>query len=390
MLTDEAGTASNIKSRVNRLSVLGAITSTQQKLKQYARVPPNGLVVYCGEVLNEQGKPKKLAMGFEPFKPINTSLYMCDNRFHTEALGTLLESDDTFGFIVMDGSQTLFGTLCGNNRVIKQIISVDLPKKHGRGGQSALRFARLRLEKRHNYLRKVAELATGHFITNDVPNIKGMVLAGLSLFKNDLSKSDLFDGRLSKIVVAIVDVAYGGENGFTQAIALAGEALADVRFVAERKLLTKMFEEIDKDSGKYCYGVRDTFDALDQGAVETLIVWEDLDLVRVALRHPDTDKESVIYVTPKQRETSETFDKLLTAPDGATYQIEEEGSLTEWLAENYRSYGTKLEFVSSFSEEGSQFCRGFGGFGGLLRYKLEFFDHDNYREVSSDEESDFI
>ncbi len=34
-------------------------------------------------------------------------------------------------------------------------FSVDLPKKHGRGGQSALRFARLRLEKRHNYVRKV-------------------------------------------------------------------------------------------------------------------------------------------------------------------------------------------------------------------------------------------
>ncbi len=38
-------------------------------------------------------------------------------------------------------------------------MSVDLPKKHGRGGQSALRFARLRMEKRHNYVRKVAELA---------------------------------------------------------------------------------------------------------------------------------------------------------------------------------------------------------------------------------------
>lgn len=36
---------------------------------------------------------------------------------------------------------------------------MDLPKKHGRGGQSALRFARLRMEKRHNYVRKVAELA---------------------------------------------------------------------------------------------------------------------------------------------------------------------------------------------------------------------------------------
>ncbi|GMF02642.1 unnamed protein product [[Candida] boidinii] len=111
MLVDEYGTASNIKSRVNRLSVLSAITSTQQKLKLYNRVPPNGLVIYCGEVLTDEGKEKKLTIGFEPFKPINTSLYLCDNKFHTEALSELLESDDKFGFIVMDGNGALFGTL---------------------------------------------------------------------------------------------------------------------------------------------------------------------------------------------------------------------------------------------------------------------------------------
>jgi peptide subunit release factor 1 (eRF1) len=40
MLGDEFGTASNIKNRVNRQSVLGAITSAQQRLKLYNRVPP--------------------------------------------------------------------------------------------------------------------------------------------------------------------------------------------------------------------------------------------------------------------------------------------------------------------------------------------------------------
>jgi peptide chain release factor subunit 1 len=52
LLAEEYGTASNIKSRVNRLSVLGAITSTQQRLKLYNKVPPNGLVVFCGYVSN--------------------------------------------------------------------------------------------------------------------------------------------------------------------------------------------------------------------------------------------------------------------------------------------------------------------------------------------------
>lgn len=53
MLTEEYGTASCIKSRVNRLSVLSAITSTQQRLKKYNRTPPNGLIIFCGEVLTE-------------------------------------------------------------------------------------------------------------------------------------------------------------------------------------------------------------------------------------------------------------------------------------------------------------------------------------------------
>lgn len=84
MLADELGTATNIKSRVNRLSVLGAITSVQQRLKLYNKVPPNGLVLYCGTIMTAENKEKKVSIDFEPFKPINTSLYLCDNKFHTE------------------------------------------------------------------------------------------------------------------------------------------------------------------------------------------------------------------------------------------------------------------------------------------------------------------
>lgn len=212
MLANEYGTASNIKSRVNRQSVLAAITSTQQRLKLYSKVPPNGLIVYCGTVLTEDGKEKKVNVDFEPHRPINTSLYLCDNKFHTEALGELLEADNKYGFIVMDGSGSLFGTLCGNNREVLHKVSVDLPKKHGRGGQSALRFARLRMEKRHNYVRKVAELAVQFFITNDRPNVTGLVLAGSADFKTELSQSDMFDPRLQAVILAIVDVSYGASG----------------------------------------------------------------------------------------------------------------------------------------------------------------------------------
>merc|ERR1712149_134587 len=267
MLADELGTASNIKSRVNRQSVLSAITSTQQRLKLYNKVPPNGLVIYCGEILTQEGKERKVNIDFEPFKPINTSLYLCDNKFHTEALAELLADDNKFGFIVMDGNGALFGTLSGNTRDVLHKFTVDLPKKHGRGGQSALRFARLRMEKRHNYVRKVAEVAVQLFISNDKPNCSGLILAGSADFKTELSQSDMFDPRLQAVIIKIVDVSYGGENGLNQAIELAADALANVKLMKEKKLLQKYFDQIAQDTGCFCFMVDDTLKGLEMGAV---------------------------------------------------------------------------------------------------------------------------
>ena len=98
-----------------------------------------------------------------------------------------------------------------------------------------MRFARLRLEKRHNYVRKVAETATQMFISHDKVNVQGIVLAGSADFKNDLAQSDIFDQRLVAKVLKTVDVSYGGENGFNQAIELSSETLQNVKFVQERR-----------------------------------------------------------------------------------------------------------------------------------------------------------
>eukprot|EP00743_Colponemidia_sp_Colp-15_P000951 GILK01001050.1.p1 GENE.GILK01001050.1~~GILK01001050.1.p1 ORF type:complete len:466 (-),score=110.28 GILK01001050.1:151-1461(-) len=386
MLGDEYGTAANIKNRVNRLSVLGAITSTQQRLKLYNKTPPNGLVIYCGTIMTDENKEKKVNIDFEPFKPINTSLYLCDNKFHTEALKELLESDDKFGFIVIDGNGSLFGTVQGNSREIVHKMSVDLPKKHGRGGQSALRFARLRMEKRHNYLRRVAELATQFFISTDRPNIRGLVLAGSADFKTELSQSDMFDQRLVPIIVKIVDVSYGGENGFNQAIELAADALANVKFIQEKKLITKYFEEVAQDTGKYVFGVEDTLRGLDMGAVELLIVWENLDVNRYVLKNTATNEEKVLHLNKEQEKDSSLFRDEATGTD---LEVQEKMSLTEWLVNNYKRFGATLEFVTNKSQEGSQFCKGFGGIGGILRYRVDFLamDANDVDEVDDDEDS---
>lgn len=373
LLAEEFGTASNIKSRVNRLSVLSAITSTQQRLKLYNRTPPNGLVVYCGTVVTDDGKEKKVSIDFEPFKPINTSLYLCDNKFHVEALKELLESDDQFGFIIMDGNGALFGVVQGSTREVLHRFAVDLPKKHGRGGQSALRFARLRLEKRHHYVRKVAETAVSLFVTNDKVNVLGLVLAGSADFKNDLAQSDIFDPRLAAKIVKIVDVSYGGDNGFNQAIELAADALSNVKFIQEKRLITRFFEEVAQDTGKYVFGIQETLQALEMGAVELLIVWEGLDIQRITLRHPTTNKDTILFLTPGQEKDDKWFKDAET---GVELEPIEKMQLTEWLVSHYKNYGAALEFITNRSQEGSQYEKGFGGFGGILRYKVDFQDYD--------------
>jgi len=381
MLTEEYGTAANIKSRVTRLSVLSALTSTQNKLKQYTKVPTNGLVIFCGTILTDEGKEKRINVAFEPHRPINTSLYYCDNKFHVDDLKELLESDEKFGFIVIDGSGCLFATLSGNTREVLTKFLVDLPKKHGRGGQSALRFARLRMEKRHNYVHKVAEIATQLFIKNDVPNITGLILAGLADFKNDLNNSDLFDPRLKKIVVQVVDTSYGFENGFNQAIELSEETLRNTKFIQEKKLISRFFDEIAQDSGKVCYGLSETFYALENGAIDTLIIWENLEIFRVVVAK-GTD-EKVLYLTQAQIEES----SYLKDEDGRDLESKENDLLVDWLAENYRKFNISLQFVTDKSQEGAQFVQGFGGVGGVLRYVFDFSSMTVYN-VNNDNNED--
>lgn len=378
MLSDEYGTASNIKSRVNRQSVLSAITSTQQRLKLYPKVPPNGLVIYCGTIMTDQNKEREVLVDFEPFKPINTSLYLCDNKFHTEALAGLLESDEKFGFIVMDGNGALFGLLTGNTRTVLHKFSVDLPKKHGRGGQSALRFARLRLEKRHNFVRKVAEIAVTQFIPDGQKvNVTGLILAGSADFKTDLFNSELFDQRLKAKVLKTVDVSYGGENGFNQAIDLASETLGNVKFIQEKKLVQRYFDEISKDTNKYCFGVADTMLACQQGAVEILIVWENMEHVRVDLENPQTG-EHIIKILSKQEMAD--MSNFVDKDSGVELETREQESFVDWLAAHYKDFGTQLEFITDRSQEGAQFVQGFGGIGGLMRYEVNFEVYDEPEE----------
>jgi len=180
--------------------------------------------------------------------------------------------------------------------------------------------------------------------------------------------------------------------------------LANVKFVQEKKLIQKYFDEISQDSGKYCFGIVDTLKALELGSVETLIVWENLDITRFILRnaaggmsfrrsplcrllihHPE---EIITHVNKEQEKDREKFMDKSTGLE--MEQAQEPQPLLEWFAEKYKEFGANLEFVTNRSQEGAQFVKGFGGIGGLLRYKVDFTtlgpaDDDEDEFLSDDE-----
>ena len=138
-------------------------------------------------------------------------------------------------------------------------------------------------------------------------------------------------------------------------------------------MIGKYFEEISQDTGKYVFGIEDTLKALEMGAVETLIVWENLDVNRYKLKNAATGEIVVSHFNKEQEADQSHFRDAETQ---AELEVQEKLSLLEWFANEYKRFGCTLEFVTNKSQEGSQFCRGFGGIGGILRYQLDMRDFD--------------
>jgi len=153
--------------------------------------------------------------------------------------------------------------------------------------------------------------------------------------------------------------------------------LGNVKFIQEKKILNEYFERIAQDLGTYCFGIDDTLKALEMGAVETLLCWEDLPMQRVVLLNSQTSVEVVKLLTEEQLEDDSNFKDAET---GGDLEIKEKKTLVEWLCEHYKDFGAAMVFVTNKSTEGSQFCRGFGGIGGLLRYKVDFMEMDDWEE----------
>jgi peptide chain release factor subunit 1 len=292
-----------------------------------------------------------------------------------------LEGNKTFGYMIIDGNGFTFHLLNGNSSKTIYRLEVNLPKKHGRGGQSQKRFEKNREIKRGWYTSRIAEAAISHFINpvTCVPNVTGIVLAGSAQLKDEVLLK--LDQRLSRIVVAVVDIQYGGVSGFNQAVSLTKENIGNMKFVQEQETISGLMTEISKD-GQYAIGIDDTMYAVTSGTLDTLILWDNLSFSRIELVKTlsPSDPPKILYLPP---------DKKIPENFAQEWTVKSNVLLLDWILEHYNEFGCRLELVSDQTDVGSQFVKGFGGLGGLLRYQVELPSNSPVDESASNEEDEY-
>ena len=373
MLKNEWGTASNIKSNTTRKNVQDAIVKVIQRVKLFKTVPENGLVIFCGAIPQNGPGSEKLEGPYViiPPEPIKIYLYRCDSKFHLEHLMDLIKETETYGILLVDSSEATFATLTGRRMKIIQKITSGIPGKHRAGGQSARRFERLREMQLIEFFRRVGNHANEIFLS--IPDLKGIIIGGPGPTKLDFEKGRYLDYRLKEKIIAVVDTAYTDEQGVEEIVEKAPEIIRNVRYVEEKRIVQKFLYEIGHDTGLATYGENEVRRALRDGIVETLLLSEELDKVRVKVECTSCGHVYHQTLSEKEAQTLEQSIGNYQCPKCklATLRIAEKTEIIEDLAKLAEISNANVEMISTETEEGQMLWKAFGGIAAILRYKIQ-------------------
>ncbi|MBI4448215.1 hypothetical protein HY643_04485, partial [Candidatus Woesearchaeota archaeon] len=451
-ISQEQGTAANIKSKATRESVISSLERMIRHLRLFKRTPPNGLAVFSGNASDKEGKSDIKVWSLEPPEPLKTRIYRCDQTFQLDILKEMMEYKETYGLIVVDRREGNVGLLKGT--MIKELVNLtsNVPGKTRAGGQclmpdtivslsdgqfvsieeievkdevlsydfaekkfipskvlkkwvvekdevykilieeenieasgdhvfflvdetskpakdlavgdllltehggkkvrkikvlqkpnmmidisvekenflansivvhnSAQRFARLREGAAKEFFNRIGEAANKEFL--EMKNLKGILIGGPGPTKEEFLDGNYLNTQLKRKVIGVQDLGYTGEFGLNELVDKSRDLLAKEAIMEEKDLMQKFFDALAKTPNKVAYGFEAVKKALDMGAVEKLLLSDEL-------------SEEKIDELEKKAETM----------------------------------GTEICFISTDTREGIQ-LKEMGGIAAILRFSLSY------------------
>ncbi len=317
-ISEEQGTATNIKSKQTRDNVISALEKIIQHLKLYDKTPPNGLVILAGNVSEKEGSDDFKLWSVEPPTPLNQRLYKCDKTFVVEPLKEMVDDEETYGLIVMDRREGNIALLKGKNIIPLVDLESQVPGKFKAGGQSAQRFAKNRELAAKDFYKKIADVVQEQFLT--MRELKGILVGGPGHTKYEFIDGNYINTELKNKIIGIKDLSYTGRFGLQELLERSEDNLAEEGYVKERKLVRDFLERLAKQPGTVTYGKEMCIKALEMGAINKLLLGEKL----------------------PEKEVDEFIEKA-------------------------EQFGTDVQLISSETREGSQ-LNDLGGYAAILRY----------------------
>lgn len=363
-MRDELGQSANIKSKQTRKNVQSAIEVILQRIRLYKQAPENGLVLFVGMIpRGGPGTEKMETYVLEPPEPITTYWYKCNNEFFLEPLEYIAEDKETYGLAVIDRNEATIATLKGKRTQILAHLTSGVPGKHKAGGQSQRRFDRVIDQLAHEFKKRIGEHMNEAFLPLK-EDLRGVVIGGPGFTKEEFVQGEYLNYEIKDKIIATVDTSYTGEHGIREVITKSEDILAELDVMQEKKYVQRFLKELIKDNGLASYGDKEVKNNLIMGAVDVLLLSEDLDAFHKVYTCPSCG--SIKEFTSKKKGKEEV------ACDNCGEKMKEESSepLDDFFVGKAEEMNTHVEFISTETEEGMQLLRAFGGVAAILRYHV--------------------
>ena len=374
-LREELSQSSNIKSKTTRKNVQSAIEVILQRLKLLKEPLEKGVIIFAGMIpRGGPGTEKMETYVLEPPEPVKTFVYRCDSQFYTEPLEDFIQEKDIYGVILIDRNEATIALVKGKNIQISKRLTSGVPGKFRAGGQSARRLERLIDDAANQFMIRVGEYANEEFLPLlQEKKLKGILVGGPGNTKNEFVNKDYLHHELKKKVIDTFDLCYTEEFGVRELLDKASGLLRDLDLMKEKEVVQRFFKELIKeDGGLAAYGEKEVMKYLQMGAVDTLIITDNINMSRITIKCNNCDFTEEINVKNDELPKIEEELKSKTCPNcGGALYIDETEDIIEYFARLCDESGTTLKIISTDTEEGSQIYKAFKGIAAILRYKLD-------------------
>jgi peptide chain release factor subunit 1 len=171
------------------------------------------------------------------------------------------------------------------------------------------------------------------------------------------------------MILAVIDTSYAGREGIRELVDKGAETLQGVRLVEEKKLVQRFLGEVNRQGGLASYGLPRVMDALAKANAEVVLVSDDLDMVKLEAKckRCGTQKSEVVQLSAKVQKRTELASEPCEKCGSTEYDVTE-SDIVDILEETAFQVGSRVEVISSGTEEGNMF-RTFGGVAAILRYR---------------------